>query len=376
MRIKLNPALAERFIKQIAQYTEYNVNIMGETGHIIASSRNPERVGTFHEVAYQLIREHQEMMIIDDTSGYFGVKSGVNLLLSSGKQILGVVGVTGEPEKVKEIALIIKMALETMIAYEEQQYVNLYQKSKYEQMYLALFDEKVISREKLEILAEQLKFDSKCVRIPIVFVFSEEEKMDNVMAVLKGNFLVEQDMCWLQNNHHILIYKKMAGEKEELFSSWRENLEDWLNSINEKISYIQAFVGTLQCRLSYYSKGLQHCQWLEKQVHEKKKNIFFTDYIGNYLDSLIPEIELHAIYNVYDRFLENEFKSNFAAIIGSLRESNYNLVTSSKKMFIHKNTLAFRMNKIKTVFNANPFCSGKERSFLEGFYRYLKQKPS
>ena len=130
MRIKLYPELADRFINQIAHYTEYNINIMGDTGHIIASSRNPERVGSLHEAAYRMIQENQEMMIIRESSEYFGTKSGVNLLIAPGKQPMGVVGVTGAPEKVREIALIIKMALETMIAYEEQQYVNLYQKSK------------------------------------------------------------------------------------------------------------------------------------------------------------------------------------------------------------------------------------------------------
>lgn len=376
MRIKLNPELAERFIKQIAQYTKYNINIIGETGYIIASSKNPERVGNFHEVAYQIIRDHLEMLIIDDASDYFGVKNGVNLPLMLEKQVIGVVGVTGEPEKVEEIAFIIKLALETMIAYEEQEYVRLYQKSKYDQMYMALFEEKVVSREKTEILAEQLKFDSRCIRIPIVLTFSEEEKMDHVMSVLKKHYLAEQDMCWQQNNHHVLVYKSLSDKKEKVFSLWKEDMEEWLSVLTGKISYVQAFVGTLQCRLQYYVKGLQHCQWLEKQANKKQKNLFFMDYVGAYIDSLVPEIELHAIYNVYDRYLETDFKNGFVEIMGSMKENNYNLVASSKEMFVHKNTLAFRMNKIKSVFNANPFHSGKERSQLEGFYRYLKKKPT
>ena len=308
MRIKLNPELAERFIKQIAQYTKYNINIIGETGYIIASSKNPERVGDFHEVAYQIIRDHLEMLIIDDASDYFGVKNGVNLPLMLEKQVIGVVGVTGEPEKVEEIAFIVKLALETMIAYEEQEYVRLYQKSKYDQMYMALFEEKVVSREKTEILAEQLKFDSRCIRIPIVLTFSEAEKMDHVMSVLKNHYLAEQDMCWQQNNHHVLVYKRLSDEKEKVFSLWKEDMEEWLSVLDEKISYVQAFVGTLQCRLQYYVKGLQHCQWLEKQANKKQKNLFFMDYVGAYIDSLIPEIELHAIYNVYDRYLVSLFE--------------------------------------------------------------------
>lgn len=328
MRIKLYPELADRFINQIAHYTEYNINIMGDTGHIIASSRNPERVGSLHEAAYRMIQENQEMMIIRESSEYFGTKSGVNLLIAPGKQPMGVVGVTGDPEKVREIALIIKMALETMIAYEEQQYVNLYQKSKYDQLYLALFDEKTTSRDKLEILAQQLKFDSKCIRLPVMLTFPDQEKMENILAQLNQDCLGPQDMCWLQNNQHVLIYKKLSGESGQILSSWRQTAEEWLEDLGRQIPYVQAFVGSLQCRLHYYAKGLQHCQWLEKHG-ASGKILFFADFTGEYLDSLLPEMELYAIYNVYDRNLDEDFKQSFLQIVDSLRGSNYNLVTTA-----------------------------------------------
>ena len=45
----IEPEMARRFIEQVTQYTEYNINIMDESGVIIAS-RDPKRVGTYHEV--------------------------------------------------------------------------------------------------------------------------------------------------------------------------------------------------------------------------------------------------------------------------------------------------------------------------------------
>ena len=134
-------------------------------------------------------------------------------------------------------------------------------------------------------------------------------------------------------------------------------------------------MGSLQCRLHYYAKGLQHCQWLEKHG-ASGKILFFADFAGEYLDSLLPEMELYAIYNVYDRNLDEDFKQSFLQIVDSLRGSNYNLVTSSRQLFVHKNTLAFRVNKIKSIFHSNPFQSSADRAFLEGFCKFLKQKPS
>ena len=50
----LDVALARKLIERVTEYTSYNVNIMDENGVIIAS-RNPERIGSFHEAAYQVL---------------------------------------------------------------------------------------------------------------------------------------------------------------------------------------------------------------------------------------------------------------------------------------------------------------------------------
>ena len=54
---------AERLIDKISQFTEYNINIMGDDGIIIAS-RMKERVGTFHEVAFQLLKGEEDSRVV------------------------------------------------------------------------------------------------------------------------------------------------------------------------------------------------------------------------------------------------------------------------------------------------------------------------
>ncbi len=372
---RLNPELAEKFIKQIAQYTKFNVNIMDITGRIIASSHEAGREGAFHEIAYRMLQERTEMMLIDEDSEYLGTKKGVNLLLSYGKEALGVVGVTGDPHQVREIALIIKMALETMIAYEEQQYINLYQKSKREQFYAALFEDGENTFGKLELLAEQLKIDSRCIRVPVLFVSPKAKNIDEMIHMLTDeNLLSSQDLCWRQDNRHVAVFKKLTGRPEEIFADWEKDINEWLEKALKQAVDIWGYVGTLQCRLQYYKKALEHCQWLERNVQVKNQTVWFLDYLNDYFDSLFPVMEMYALYNVYDRHLDEAFKEMFCSVIGSLRHTNYNLVTSSKELFVHKNTLAFRMNKIKDIFSVNPFSSNQDRIFVDGFYRYLKKK--
>ena len=112
--------LARKLIEQITQYTEYNVNIMDADGTIIAS-RDPGRVGQFHEVAHRILQGQETIVVTTDTRDYSTVLPGINMVIEDNGVREGVVGVTGDPEEIRPIALIIKMAIETMLKYERSQ---------------------------------------------------------------------------------------------------------------------------------------------------------------------------------------------------------------------------------------------------------------
>ena len=100
----IDPMLANSFIKRIAQCTEYNINIMDERGIIIAS-RNPTRVGTFHEVAMKIMKGSQDLIIVNEENFGYGVKKGVNMAIYYKNHKEGVLGITGDPDEIGQIAL-------------------------------------------------------------------------------------------------------------------------------------------------------------------------------------------------------------------------------------------------------------------------------
>ena len=91
----IEPELAKKFIERLTQYTDYNINIMNESGVIIAS-RDPSRVGTYHEVADRIIRGEQDMIVIRDDKEFPGVLPGINMAITHQGRKEGVIGVTGE----------------------------------------------------------------------------------------------------------------------------------------------------------------------------------------------------------------------------------------------------------------------------------------
>lgn len=115
----ISKELARRFIERVSKHTDYNINIMDENGIIIAS-RDPDRIGNYHEIAYRIVHGSEDIM---DTTGmrYPGVLPGINMVIEMDRHREGVVGVTGDPDEIRHIAMIVKMALETMLTYERRQ---------------------------------------------------------------------------------------------------------------------------------------------------------------------------------------------------------------------------------------------------------------
>ena len=72
--------IAEKFITRLTAYTKYNINIMDDKGVIIAS-RNPERVGTFHEAAFDIVKNKREIIEVSQEDRMLGTRPGVNLPL-------------------------------------------------------------------------------------------------------------------------------------------------------------------------------------------------------------------------------------------------------------------------------------------------------
>ena len=124
----IDKVLAERLIEKISQTTEYNVNIMNEDGIIIAS-RMKERVGAFHEVAFNLLRGEETSRIVTREDPENGIMPGVNMVIIVNRQREGVVGLTGDPREVMPVAKIVKMSVEVMLEYELYKYERLPNKS-------------------------------------------------------------------------------------------------------------------------------------------------------------------------------------------------------------------------------------------------------
>lgn len=370
-------ALAKKFIEQVTQYTDYNINIMNDQGVIIAS-RDPKRVGTFHEVAYYIVTGTEDMVVTSSGDDYPGVKPGINMVINIDGRREGVVGITGSPKEIKPIALITKMAIEAMLKYEKQQAEILRRQNRKEQFAAMLTHEEFSDPKTLRSMARQLNYSETILRVPILCRLCDIDPEPFLELIKSGERHSTEDISFVLDDSHILIFKTMKETDRRIFSDYKYLIADYLRTalkwLREQEKECKFYIGSFQGSFSQYYYAYRHCKWLEETVETESTSAFFYDYAGNYIQKIIPMNELQRMFNIYERELDEEFKEEYLEITGALIACNYNLVLAAKKLFMHKNTLLYHYNKIKDVLNVNPIASGQDRIFMEAFYTYLRKE--
>ena len=378
----IEPEMARRFIEQVTQYTEYNINIMDESGVIIAS-RDPKRVGTYHEVADRIIHGTQDMIVITDEKMFPGVLPGINMAIIHEGRREGVVGVTGDPDKIHDVALITRMAMEAMLKYEKQQEQIRLRRSMKEHFISLLTQSEFASATEIRGIAGQLEYDESRVRVPILCRIyrdasdpPEPEQVLEVMRRSRGHWV--QDFSYVMDETHLLVFKTVKVDGRRNMVDYREEIEDYLEDVLKwlKSRDVRAvfYVGTLQNSFSQYFYAYRHCKWLESHMRHPGDIVFFTDYVKEYFRTLTPRQELHRIFNVYDSETPDEKKQQFVEMIKALEETNYNLSEAAGKLYIHKNTLVYRYNRMKDYLGVDPLLNMEGREFLGLLLMYLAQK--
>lgn len=370
-------ALAKKFIEQVTQYTDYNINIMNDQGVIIAS-RDPKRVGTFHEVAYYIVTGTEDMVVTSSDDDYPGVKPGINMVINIDGRREGVVGITGSPKEIKPIALITKMAIEAMLKYEKQQAEILRRQNRKEQFAAMLTHEEFSDPKTLRSMARQLNYSETILRVPILCRLCDINPEPFLELIKSGERHSTEDISFVLDDSHILIFKTMKETDRRFFSDYKYLIADYLRTalkwLREQEKECKFYIGSFQGSFSQYYYAYRHCKWLEETVETESTSAFFYDYAGDYIQKIIPMNELQRMFNIYERELDEEFKREYLEITGALIACNYNLVSAAKKLFMHKNTLLYHYNKIKDVLNVNPIASGQDRIFMEAFYTYLRKE--
>lgn len=370
----LDQRSAQKLISHFGDKTEYNINIMNEKGIIIASS-DPVRVGYFHEAASRMLKNHIPVMEIADRS-LIGTQPGINMTIEMEGTMMGVVGITGEPEQVRPIIRLLKAAVESVLEFEMRERARLARTTMKDRFFADLIYGNGVEERQLELQAHALGYNPALDRIPLLLTTCEKGQ-ETLAEVCKQNSRhTKQDMLIRPVNRHILIFLHLDG-KQPVLSTYREQIETYLSPVIRTMGKCQwactAFIGSIQHRLGNYRASFEHCDWLRQNVQAQQYNYFY-DYVTAYLRSRLPREELEHIFSGYTKNGTDDFWSNFETVMSAMDRNNNNMVAASAELHMHKNTLVYRVNRIREELALDPIQSSTDNSFTRELCWYLKTR--
>ncbi|MGV8918454.1 MAG: CdaR family transcriptional regulator [Pseudomonas sp.] len=117
----LDHALAQDIVDRAMAILPCNVNVMDYLGIIIGSGE-VERLYTRHEGAQLVLANRRVVEIDSQTAKHLdGVRPGINLPLMLDHKLVGVLGITGEPDEVRVYGELVKMTAEMLMEHRRQQ---------------------------------------------------------------------------------------------------------------------------------------------------------------------------------------------------------------------------------------------------------------
>lgn len=156
----LTPELAQEIATSITAAIGFNVLVTDRLGRVIGSA-DPTRVGTVHEASVAVVRRRTEAWHDPAAARRLsGVLPGITLPLTLGQEVVGTVGITGDPGVVRPFGEIVRRQTEIILRQTALLRLEMRRERAVEQLVadIASYQEGVVDAEPLRTSAGELGF--------------------------------------------------------------------------------------------------------------------------------------------------------------------------------------------------------------------------
>ncbi|SHE31101.1 CdaR family transcriptional regulator [Clostridium fallax] len=342
----LNEDIAQQIVEKVMDIIPYNINIMDYKGIIIGSG-DKNRLYTVHEGAKEALATKRMNEITENKDK---VKLGVNSPIFFKGEVVGVIGITGNPDEVRPFGELVRVTAELLI---NQNYILSERKAfeiHRERLLYELVSVENDYKKELKDRCEQLGINLEVKRIAVLinFISSGVKEIKTIKNTIK-QYLDEQEFI-IERRHNSFVVLLKSKDKIKSILDILEN-----KSVKVGISNKEKIIG----------KAVKQAKLAIKVGSDyiKKENIFY--YENLYFLSVLATCKENDLMKNHVKKLKDEGeKIELIKTIDMYIECNGEINLTAKKLNIHRNTLNYRLEKINCLTGKNP------KVFLDLFELY------
>ncbi len=383
-RLRLDAATAGSFLRKLGERLDYNINIMDPDGIIIAS-RDPSRVGTYHAAARHLLESGgREERISPGDHLPEGTKPGVNLPLEVRGEVLGVVGVTGDPAVVGDLAQAVKTSVESMIELESMREAVMNRRTRKSQLMAYLLYEEAVPESAVLALAGKLGYDPALRRAALLLRLPAGKSAEEALAQAKSRGAHDsQDIASAVPDGSLLVFRRLGRDAREkpqdaegVLGSYREEVRDYCRNFSREtgINEVTCFAGAPQRDFSRYRGSYRQALWLASRVSAAagQDPVLILDHLDSYFLAATPRIVLDDALSSVASLVPAELRRTLGSTLEALEASGFNVKEAASRLGVHRNTLSARLERLSAFLGCDPRGDAGALSLSRAVAAYLK----
>ena len=345
---------ADKIINEINDIIDGKINIMNKDG-VIISSTDKNRIGTIHLGALKIINENLDELIIYKDDYFKGTKKGVNYPIFFKDSIIGVVGISGDYEKISNFAKLVKKITEINISELEKNREKLKYDAQIKQFYIDWVKSNMTNFDIIEKKSSLYNIDVSIKRRFVVYDFFKDnslyfnEKISHYLFNYLSTIFVGP-LFFPYNDLNILALPYVTDETIKVcLTNIQELIFDKYN-ISIRFGVDNNIVNIMEIK-----QNITKAKKAYQKTNFNNTNIIF------YNDLKFEIIRDDILDSSSSDYINNLFKYQDIKIIKQSMDLLFiyykfdgSINKAADFLFMHKNTLQYKLNRIYEITGYNP----------------------
>jgi len=327
--MKLSKAIAQKIVSEMMAVVPYNINVMDENGVIIGSG-DINRIGNVHEGAIKAIDSQLINEVYEEDRR---MRPGVNEPIIINESVVGVIGITGHPDEVRRFSRLVRVTAVLLIEQAKNDEEIQNRRLNKQKFYHELVHRKIEYDDRFRERAKSYGIDltKKCRAIFVA-----------------GNINSQGFKILCHKYHH---YCELENNKTVFFSTSVQIYNTLLEDLNKTREINKISVGGEE---NIAAVSLENAELaMEFGIKIKPStSIYSYDDLKFFIHlSYDNKASLLSLLSNLDK---NGNKLELIQTIQAYVEENGDINNVANRLNIHRNTLNYRLERIKQLTGKNP----------------------
>ncbi|KKI92245.1 hypothetical protein WQ54_10525 [Bacillus sp. SA1-12] len=340
-KFQISPSLAQMIVDAAKEVIGKDINFIDLDGKVLAST-DPERIGSLHAAALE-VQETESVVEVLEDDVFKGAKKGINYPIMIDQKMLGVIGISGDPEECRSLGFLLTKITEVLI--KEQLIKSVHHSI--DELRSSIVRMLIFENEKEHVFKNgnmhQLQYELE-ERAFVAIIHFQAFDHTTPLPGKMNKILLDQGInlftYLFPNQYALIINESQYNHLQQIFSSYFQTM-----NLNYSVG-----IGSIGM-IEELPRSYKHAKFALKYALSRKVTVY--EYAKLDLELIMENIDF-PIRNDYVTKLIGDLSDEEISLLHSYFSHNLSLKKTAEDLFIHKNTLQYRLDRIAQKTGANP----------------------